>query len=154
MWKRPRASFARGLGGLDDLARAEAARADAQPLNAAVDERAHPLQVRLEPPRGHVMRVTDVPTHDGTLIADFTTFCHWLTVWCSEAPGSLLGRPRPARRRAVGTNVRLYTAGRGDPTTHTNVSSQRSPRHGSRTATRELGRITADPYRNGSCTGP
>ena len=40
-----------GLGRLDDLARAEAARADAQPLDAAVDERADALEVRLEPAR-------------------------------------------------------------------------------------------------------
>ena len=38
-----------GSGGLDDLVRPDAARADAQALDAAVHERADPLQVRLEP---------------------------------------------------------------------------------------------------------
>src|SRR5688500_919260 len=77
------------LRGLDDLARAQAARADAQPLNPAVHERAHALEVRLEPPGRHVMRVTDVPSHDRTLTADFTTFGHGFDL--VRCAGSLLG---------------------------------------------------------------
>ena len=103
------------LGRLDDLARLQAARADPQPLDAAVDERAHPLQVRLEPPGCHVMRVADVPSHDRTLIADFTTFCHWRAS-VLEAPGNGLGQPSPGVAESVGTNIRLYTGGPGEPT--------------------------------------
>ena len=52
------------LGGLDDLARAQAARADADALDAAVDHRPHRLQVRLEPARAHVVGVADAAPDD------------------------------------------------------------------------------------------
>src|SRR3954466_4556036 len=61
---------------LDDLARAQAARADAHALDAAVDHRPDPLKVRLEPPRGGVGGVTDVPPDDRALITNFATLRH------------------------------------------------------------------------------
>ena len=64
------------LGGLDDLARAQAARADADALDAAVDHRADRLEIRLEPPRAHVVRVAVLPADDRTLPADFTALRH------------------------------------------------------------------------------
>ena len=59
------------LGGLDDLVRAQAARADAQALDAAVDHRADALEVRLEPPRRHVVRVADIAADDRALFRRF-----------------------------------------------------------------------------------
>src|SRR5512137_2395182 len=61
---------------LDNLAGAQAPRAHSHPLGAAVDRRAHRLEVRLEPPRGHVVRVADVVARHRTLAADFTPLRH------------------------------------------------------------------------------
>src|SRR5258708_9574665 len=66
----------RTLRGLDDLAGPQAARADAHPLDAAVDHRADALKVRLEPARAHVVRVADVPPDDRALSADFAALRH------------------------------------------------------------------------------
>src|SRR5688572_30816786 len=63
-------------GGLDDLARAQAARADAEALDAAVDHRADPLQVRLEPAGSHVVRVADVAADHRALVTDFAALRH------------------------------------------------------------------------------
>ncbi len=63
-------------GGLDDLARAQAAGADADALNAAIDHRADPLQVRFEPAGSHVVRVADVPADDRALVTDFAALRH------------------------------------------------------------------------------
>src|SRR5690349_19909084 len=47
------------LRGLGHLSRPQASGADAEPPDPAVDHRAHPLKVRLEPARAHVVRVAD-----------------------------------------------------------------------------------------------
>src|SRR6185295_4272897 len=79
-------------GGLDDLVGSEAARADAQPTDSAVDHRANPLEVRFEPPRRDVVRVADVPADDGAFSADFAALCHELSLLVLE------GRPRRHKR--------------------------------------------------------
>src|SRR5262249_46042814 len=61
---------------LDDLARAQAAGADADASDAAVDHRADALQVRFEPARGHVVRVADVAADDRPLVTDFAALRH------------------------------------------------------------------------------
>src|SRR6266540_1663474 len=63
-------------GGLDDLVRPEAARADADMLRRAIDERANPLQVRIEATRRDVVRVADVAAKRRLLAADFTFLSH------------------------------------------------------------------------------
>jgi hypothetical protein len=65
-----------GLTGLDDLVRAKAPGADAEPLNAAIHECADPLEIRLEAPSGDIVRVTDIPAHDGAFSAKFAAFRH------------------------------------------------------------------------------
>src|SRR6185436_8645843 len=61
---------------LDDFVRSQAARADANALDAAVDQGPHGLQVRLEPPRTDVVRVAVVTSHDRTLSANLATLSH------------------------------------------------------------------------------
>jgi hypothetical protein len=61
---------------LDDLPRSQTSRADAKPLDAAVDEGPNRLEVRLEAPRAHIVGVTDLAAHNRTLAADFASFCH------------------------------------------------------------------------------
>src|SRR6516225_3545863 len=63
-------------GGLDDFVRAEATRADAQALRAAIDDRADRLQVRIEAARRHVVRVADVAAEGRLLPADFASLGH------------------------------------------------------------------------------
>ena len=90
---------------LDHLVRAQAPGADAQALDAAVDERAHLLQVGLEPARCHIVRVTDVAAHDRALSADFTAFCHLILV---EAAGRGRDKHRIiARQPGSGTCTRF-----------------------------------------------
>src|SRR5688500_8582555 len=50
----------------DDFVGSQAAGADANPLDAAVDHRPHLLKVRLEPSRTDVVRVAVVTPHDWT----------------------------------------------------------------------------------------
>src|SRR5258708_22049871 len=57
------------LCGFDDLARTQAPRADPEAADAAVHHRTDPLQVRLEPAGGHVVRIADV------LAADLAPIC-------------------------------------------------------------------------------
>ena len=66
-------------GGLDDLVRPQAARTDADPLDAAADDRADQLKIGLESPCAHVMRMADLASDYRSLAADFTTFSHHLT---------------------------------------------------------------------------
>src|SRR3954447_13635537 len=66
----------RSSGGLGDLARPEAARADADPAHAAVDQRSHRLQVRLEPAGAHVVGVAHRPADDRPLVTNFAALGH------------------------------------------------------------------------------
>ena len=80
-------------GGLHNLVGTEAASADAQPLRAAVDDRADRLQVRIEAARRHVVRVADVAAKGRLLAADFTSLSHNAFLECRRP---LLGcRKRP-----------------------------------------------------------
>src|SRR5688500_7399557 len=63
-------------GGLRHLAATQAPRADADALGGAVDQRAHGLEVRLEPPRPDVVGVRHRAADDRTLIADFAALGH------------------------------------------------------------------------------
>ena len=69
------------LCGFDDFVRSQAARADANALDAAVDQCPHRLQVRLEPPRADVVRVAVLTPHDRTLSANLATLGH---IWCTR----------------------------------------------------------------------
>ena len=69
-----RAAFTRAFVNL--ACRAQAARADADPLDAAVDHRPHHLKVRLEPPRADVVRMTVLPADDRALSTNFTSLGH------------------------------------------------------------------------------
>src|SRR5204862_794929 len=62
------------------LAAAQAPRADADALNPAVDNRTHELQVRLEPPRAHVVRVAVLPADHRSLAANLTSLRHVCTL--------------------------------------------------------------------------
>src|SRR5262245_66507744 len=64
------------LRGLRHLARAETARADADPLTAAIDDCPHQLQVGFEAARADVVRVAVLPPDHRTLAADFTSLYH------------------------------------------------------------------------------
>lgn len=66
----------RGLGRLGDLVGPDAARADPQPADAAVDESSHPLQVRFEPAGADIVGVADDPADDRDLAADFAVLGH------------------------------------------------------------------------------
>ena len=66
----------RTLGGLDDLAGLETARADAQAPDPAVDQRPDALEVGFEPPRRHIVRVADISPDDRALSAEFAAFRH------------------------------------------------------------------------------
>src|SRR5206468_4046605 len=52
------------------------ARADTNTLDPAVDDRAHDLEIRLEPPRAHVVRVAVLSTNHRRLSTHFTHLCH------------------------------------------------------------------------------
>ena len=71
----------RTSGGLDDLAGLQAARADTQTLDAAVHHRADALEVRLEPPRRHIVRVAHISPDYRAFSAKFAAFCHDLSPW-------------------------------------------------------------------------
>jgi hypothetical protein len=62
------------LGCFDDLARFQAARADANPLGATADQRAHRLQVGIEAAIRTVIRVTDAMTELRPLAANIAPF--------------------------------------------------------------------------------
>ena len=66
----------RTSGGLDDLARPQAAGADAQTAHSAVHHRPDALKVRFKPARRHIVRVADIPADDRSFSAKFATFCH------------------------------------------------------------------------------
>src|SRR5207244_3854182 len=61
------------LRSLRDLAGSQAPRADANAFDAAAIYRSHGLQIRFEPPRAHVVRVTDLTADDGSLSAHCAT---------------------------------------------------------------------------------
>src|SRR5262249_11539241 len=82
-------------GGLGHLATAQAARADANPADAAVDHRLDGLQIRLEPPRAHVVRVAVLPAGGPRLSAHFTLLRHFLIL-----AGPTPALPMPSRHRA------------------------------------------------------
>ncbi len=70
----------------DHFAGAEAARADAHAFVAAVDDRLDRLQIRLEPPRAHVVRVAVLPAHNRTLSAKFTSLGHDYSTFLRRNP--------------------------------------------------------------------
>src|SRR5687768_16261227 len=61
---------------LHDLAAAQAAGADPDVLDTAVDERTHALEVGLPGARRHIMRVSDIAAENGRLAAGFTLLGH------------------------------------------------------------------------------
>src|SRR4029079_11695174 len=63
-------------GGLDDFAAAQTAGADTNALRRPVDERAHGLQVGLEPSWSHVVGVGNRPADHRTLVADLAPLGH------------------------------------------------------------------------------
>src|SRR5215471_9494248 len=63
-------------GGLGDLARAQAPRADADPAGRAVDQGLHRLQIGLEPARTDVVGVGNRPADHRTFVADFAALGH------------------------------------------------------------------------------
>src|SRR5207237_10257675 len=65
-----------GRRGLGHLARAEAARADAQAALDAPHHRADALEVGIEPPVRHVVGVADAVAGHRPLPADLTTLSH------------------------------------------------------------------------------
>jgi hypothetical protein len=65
-----------GLRGFGDLIRPEAARADPNPPDAAINHRPHGLKVRLEPPCADVVRMAVLPADDRTFSANLATFGH------------------------------------------------------------------------------
>ena len=83
------------LGGFHDFLRAETSRADANPLDAAVNRRPDGLKVRLEPPRAHIVRMADLPTHHRSLPANLATLGHQGT-FIYDASG-----PTPTRRHSL-----------------------------------------------------
>ena len=109
------------LRGLDDFARPEAARADLDPLDAAVDHRPDGLEVGLEPARPDVVSVTDGSAHDGALFADFAALCHMSVqgVWRSlSAPDKLpiiAGPPERTQKTPHGTMMPLLEASSASP---------------------------------------
>ena len=103
--KQPAASPLDASGGLDDLVRSQAARADAEPANAAVHHRADALQVRLEPTGRHVVGVADVAADDGALSADLAAFRHCCRSWWPIAGPFDELADEPAGRATVGAAV-------------------------------------------------
>src|SRR4051812_37013645 len=63
-------------GSLGHPAAAQASRADANPFDAAVDQRPNLLQIRFESPCAHVVRMAMLPADDRTLAAHFTSLGH------------------------------------------------------------------------------
>ena len=65
------------LGCLSDLAGAQTAGTNTNPLDGSIDYRSNHLNVCLESPRGHIVGVADVTAHPRTLAADFTPSRHF-----------------------------------------------------------------------------
>src|SRR5687767_14398550 len=63
-------------GGFGDFVRAQAAGADADAADAAVDHRPHHLEIRLEAAGAYIVRVADRAPHDRLLAADFAYLGH------------------------------------------------------------------------------
>jgi hypothetical protein len=61
---------------LDDFVGTQAARANADALDTAIDERPHCLKIGLEPACADVVSVTHLTSHNRSLSAEFTTFGH------------------------------------------------------------------------------
>jgi hypothetical protein len=74
--KRPEAAAASGSGGLYHPAGFDAGGANLNPLYLAVSNRPDPLQVGIEPPFVHIVRMADVVPDHGTLSADVAFFGH------------------------------------------------------------------------------
>jgi hypothetical protein len=63
--------------GFNDLAAAEARRADADALSLAVHFGVHWTQIDVPAPLSDIMGVADVVSRLRLLAADFTLLCHW-----------------------------------------------------------------------------
>jgi hypothetical protein len=66
----------RELAGFNDLARLNAAGADAQALVALLGDRAHRAQVHIPAAAAHVMSVADLVSKLRAFAADITNLCH------------------------------------------------------------------------------
>src|SRR5439155_24810004 len=83
--------------------RAEAARAHANPLDPALDDRPDDLKVRLEPARAHVVRVADLPAHHRRLPANLASLGHQLL----QLPNyQLTNLPNFGAKKGVGSRFR------------------------------------------------
>src|SRR5262249_49779171 len=74
-WKSSGAS-AVPSGGLDDPIGPDTPGTDANPPHGAIDDGLDPLEVRLEPPRSDVVRVTVDAPDNRRFAANFALFCH------------------------------------------------------------------------------
>jgi hypothetical protein len=63
-------------GNFDNLTGLQAARADADALNATCDQSAHGLKVRVKAPFGSVVGMADIISELGPFAADFATIGH------------------------------------------------------------------------------
>ena len=85
------------LGGLDDLARPQAARADAHAAHSAVHHGLHGLQVGLEPARPARCGRADGAAHHGALVANFAALGH-------DVPSLSCAGPCPRDKRLIIAN--------------------------------------------------
>src|SRR4051794_18076766 len=74
--RRSRPGYRSAVGGLGHLAGADARRAHVQAAGAAVDDRPHPLDVRIPPTLRATVRVGDAHTERRLLAAHLTHRCH------------------------------------------------------------------------------
>src|SRR5262245_1619025 len=90
---------------LGDLARAQAARADADLLLDALEDRAHLAEVRVEPAVGHVVGVAHPVAELGTLAADVASLSHHSLL---RAGVISAGPTRPGGPEGPRTKLQLY----------------------------------------------
>ena len=90
---------------LGDLARAQAAGADRSLLWTPSMTVAHPLQVRVEPPVGHVVGVADPVAELGSLAADVASLSHHMLLDQARRPGPVPGQPGRCTRNSNSSNA-------------------------------------------------
>ena len=76
VWTASRIGRGLLLGRLHNLVGTEAPRADAEAFHAAVHDGLYPLDVSLEPPARHVVRVADVSPERRAFAANVATIGH------------------------------------------------------------------------------